>query len=139
MGDFRKPRFGKGRFRESDRSGSRRDGPRFGQDRPRFGRDRSRGRDSGEREMHTVTCDKCGIECEVPFKPSSNKPIFCDNCFKSKGTKQSSRSDSSSELAQINAKLDKIIRALKIEESEDDSEESEDDSEEFEEESEDLE
>ena len=40
-----------------------------------------RGKDSGKSSMHQATCDNCGKECEVPFKPTSGKPIFCSNCF----------------------------------------------------------
>ena len=39
------------------------------------------GRDSGKRSMHRATCDECGQDCEVPFKPSGDKPIYCSNCF----------------------------------------------------------
>ena len=28
----------------------------------------------GDREMHKATCADCGNECEVPFKPSGDKP-----------------------------------------------------------------
>lgn len=44
-------------------------------------------------EMHQVVCDKCGKNCEVPFKPSSDKPIFCDDCFREKNRSNSNRSD----------------------------------------------
>lgn len=32
-------------------------------------------------EMHKAICDKCRKECEVPFRPTSGKPVFCSNCF----------------------------------------------------------
>ena len=46
----------------------------------------SRGRDRGGRgrkevEMTKVICSSCGIECEVPFKPTSSKPVYCSNCY----------------------------------------------------------
>jgi len=47
-------------------------------------------------EMHKVVCDKCGKNCEVPFKPSSDKPIFCDDCFREKNRSKSNRSDNRS-------------------------------------------
>lgn len=47
--------------------------------RPRF---EGRG-DRGPVEMHKAICDKCGRECEVPFRPTSGKPVFCSNCFES--------------------------------------------------------
>jgi len=61
-------------------------------------------------EMTKVTCSECKKECEVPFKPTSNKPVYCSDCFKKKGG-----SDRSSNLDVINEKLDKIMKALKIE------------------------
>ncbi|PIN91480.1 DNA-directed RNA polymerase [Candidatus Pacearchaeota archaeon CG10_big_fil_rev_8_21_14_0_10_32_14] len=39
---------------------------------------------SGPREMHKATCSECGKECEVPFKPAQDKPVFCQDCYKKK-------------------------------------------------------
>ena len=36
----------------------------------------------GRRESATVTCADCGDQCEVPFVPRSNKPVYCDDCFR---------------------------------------------------------
>ena len=36
------------------------------------------------REMHKAVCTECGQECEVPFKPTEGKPVFCNECFKKK-------------------------------------------------------
>ena len=41
----------------------------------------------GEREMTTVTRSKCGQEAQVPFKPTMDKPVFCDSCFKASKAK----------------------------------------------------
>ena len=38
-------------------------------------------RDFGPREMHKATCSECGNECEVPFKPSEGKPVYCKECY----------------------------------------------------------
>ncbi|MDP3640411.1 MAG: DNA-directed RNA polymerase [Nanoarchaeota archaeon] len=38
-------------------------------------------RDFGPREMHKATCSDCGQECEVPFKPTEGKPVFCRDCY----------------------------------------------------------
>jgi CxxC-x17-CxxC domain-containing protein len=65
--------------------------------------------------MTKVTCSSCGVECEVPFKPTSNKPIYCSDCFAKKGGKSGSGRNSSINLDEINEKLDKIMEALKIE------------------------
>jgi len=35
-----------------------------------------------DREMHKATCSDCGAECEVPFKPTSGKPVRCQDCFR---------------------------------------------------------
>ena len=35
----------------------------------------------GPREMHKATCADCGQECEVPFKPSEGKPVYCRDCY----------------------------------------------------------
>lgn len=42
------------------------------------------GRDSGRPVMHQAICGECGKECEVPFKPSGDKPVFCRSCFKNR-------------------------------------------------------
>ena len=33
------------------------------------------------REMHKATCADCGQECEVPFKPTEGKPVYCRDCY----------------------------------------------------------
>jgi CxxC-x17-CxxC domain-containing protein len=33
------------------------------------------------REMHKATCADCKKECEVPFKPSGDRPVYCRDCF----------------------------------------------------------
>ncbi len=38
-------------------------------------------RDVGPREMHKATCADCGKECEVPFKPTEGRPVYCRDCF----------------------------------------------------------
>ncbi len=35
----------------------------------------------GPREMHTATCSDCGKECNVPFKPTQGKPVYCRDCY----------------------------------------------------------
>jgi len=35
----------------------------------------------GPREMHKAICSKCKKECEVPFKPTEGKPIYCKECY----------------------------------------------------------
>ena len=40
-------------------------------------------RDRGPREMFTATCSNCGKEAQVPFRPTSGKPVYCSDCFRS--------------------------------------------------------
>ena len=47
---------------------------------PRRGFDRNF-RSLGPREMHKATCTECGKECEVPFKPTEGRDVFCKDCF----------------------------------------------------------
>ena len=38
-------------------------------------------RNFAPREMHKAVCSKCKQECEVPFKPTEGKPVYCRECF----------------------------------------------------------
>jgi CxxC-x17-CxxC domain-containing protein len=31
--------------------------------------------------VHTAVCSDCGCECEVPFKPRGNRPVYCQKCW----------------------------------------------------------
>jgi CxxC-x17-CxxC domain-containing protein len=80
------------------------------------GRD-SRGRDSNKRSfgdrdniMHSAVCDSCGDDCEVPFKPTKGKPIYCDNCFGN--SKENDTEQLKKEFVLINKKLDQILKVL---------------------------
>lgn len=73
----------------------------FGGDRSgsgRFGGGRDRGfgiggdRNGSRRDMHKAICSDCGNNCEVPFRPTGDKPIFCSDCFK--GKRDNSQRDS---------------------------------------------
>ena len=130
-------KFGKKDSSRSDRGDSK--GPSRG------GFSRGGGRDSGrpafDKQVHKAICDKCGATCEVPFKPTGGKPIYCRDCFRTMEGSESPRprqfgkreypgsrrpdnfkkseySESAKpdqfkrELEQINLKLDKILRAL---------------------------
>ena len=33
------------------------------------------------RQMHKAVCSECKKECEVPFKPSGDRPVYCRDCF----------------------------------------------------------
>ena len=38
-------------------------------------------KDFGPREMHKAICSECKKECEVPFKPTEGKPVYCKECY----------------------------------------------------------
>lgn len=33
------------------------------------------------RMMHTAICADCKKECTIPFKPSGDRPVYCQDCF----------------------------------------------------------
>jgi len=93
----------------------------------KYGRDREDRRDRGDRKfkssdsrkriyddrdsvMHEATCDSCGDDCEVPFKPTKGKPIYCDNCFENNKGKDTNQLREEFEI--LNNKLDRILEIL---------------------------
>ncbi|MBT5855270.1 hypothetical protein HOH87_01375 [bacterium] len=81
---------------------------------------KSEGR-SGNKQLTKVTCDSCGDDCSVPFRPAQGKPVYCNKCFRkespSRGPRPSRNANndqgsSSRDLTQINAKLDRILELL---------------------------
>mgnify|MGYP001589185946 CR=1 FL=1 len=46
-----------------------------------FGFNRGPRRDFGPREMSKAVCSECKKECEVPFKPTEGKPVYCKECY----------------------------------------------------------
>lgn len=85
-------------------------------------------RDSYDRpEMHKTVCSKCGNDCEVPFRPTGAKPVYCNNCFRSMRDSEPRRSDDRNsrppsfsppsedykkQFESLNWKLDKILKIL---------------------------
>jgi CxxC-x17-CxxC domain-containing protein len=78
----------------------------------------------GDRQMFKAVCSACGKDCEVPFKPSGNKPVYCSDCFEKTNERsgprrfndRSDRNDrpqqNNEQLNVINNKLDKILALL---------------------------
>lgn len=82
--------------------------------------------------MYPAVCSKCGKDCEVPFKPTGEKPVFCRECFRENGGNENRKSDERNfsrpsfqntqsapsdnqykeQLAKVNEKLDAILRIL---------------------------
>ncbi|MBN2306871.1 hypothetical protein JXD20_02700 [Candidatus Peregrinibacteria bacterium] len=88
-------------------------------------------RDFGKGRMFPAVCAECGNDCEVPFKPTGDKPVFCNRCFESAGGRNSKpqrefrpqrsfeekpKAANNEELKvqfeQLNAKLDRILKML---------------------------
>lgn len=111
MGDFNRDRQGRGRS---------------------FGGNRGFGsRPSRPATMYKAVCGKCGKDCEIPFQPTGNRPVFCRDCFRDNAAAADTRpmgersfsrpvnSDGNTEyshlkdqLASVNAKLEKIYALL---------------------------
>ena len=34
------------------------------------------------REYFAVICSSCGNQAQVPFRPTSGKPVYCSDCFR---------------------------------------------------------
>jgi CxxC-x17-CxxC domain-containing protein len=68
MNDFKRSNRG-GRTQFGDRK-------RFG-DKPSF----NRGRGGRPSQLFPAVCSECGMNCEVPFRPTGDKPVYCLKCF----------------------------------------------------------
>ena len=91
-------------------------------------RERSYNRTSyNDKEMFSAVCDSCGKKCEVPFRPSGDKPVYCSDCFGHKEGERSERinptggavndsvvSELKAQINTINTKLDRVLRALEL-------------------------
>lgn len=127
--------------REDSRGGFGRDrgsrgGRSFGGGNRSFGGNRG-GRSFGNRprlEMYDAVCDSCKSQCQVPFKPSGDKPVLCSNCFEAQGNKHrdSGRGNGSGssiqgvsigQFKELEAKVDKILFILENLAEEEESEE----------------
>jgi CxxC-x17-CxxC domain-containing protein len=100
-------------------------------------------------ELYETKCAKCGRDCDVPFLPTNNKPVYCRSCFRATTPEESGRASSfgrnrdnrsgdrrdrrddrsrenfrdgnsnsnfvtREEFDQLNKKIDKIMKSLKI-------------------------
>ncbi len=92
-----------------------------------------------ETSMHEAVCAECHQNCQVPFKPTGDRPVYCKDCFaKMRGSSRSNfdnspkkdfgprpQVDSSfgvgknndevkKQLEAINIKLDNLIKAVGV-------------------------
>ena len=56
----------------------------------KFGKRSFGGRD---RQMHDAVCSNCGRRCQVPFRPTGEKPVFCSDCFEKQRNSMPQRSE----------------------------------------------
>lgn len=47
--------------------------------------------DGGQAEKFSATCSECQKRCDVPFRPSPDKPVYCSACFGMKKSANESR------------------------------------------------
>ncbi len=38
----------------------------------------------GERVMFDAVCAECGKPCKIPFQPTSDRPVYCSECFEAR-------------------------------------------------------
>ena len=48
------------------------------------GRDKRKNAGREPKEMFTATCANCGGEAKLPFQPTSDRPVYCSECFAKK-------------------------------------------------------
>ena len=88
------------------------------------------GKFKGDRKF-SATCSNCQMICEVPFKPSGSKPVFCNNCFRKeeggapskrfsgafekpayRSTPHPENTEVAKQLQTLNEKMDQILALL---------------------------
>lgn len=101
-----------------------------------WGNDRGGDRD---RVMYDAVCTECDKDCQVPFRPSGDKPVLCNTCFGGKrddgdraprrdfndrGSRRdfdrprpdfvrpAGNDDTKKQFAELNAKLDRLATAI---------------------------
>lgn len=47
-----------------------------------FNRNSSYSRGGSDRETFKAKCDDCGRDCDLPFRPTTGRPVYCRDCFK---------------------------------------------------------
>jgi len=99
--------------KEGSGRSERRDSGRDRGGRDRGGRDRGgdRGRD---RVMHDAICDKCGKKFQLPFRPTGERDVFCEDCYKGDGNAPTKKETNQykEQFDALNVKLDKLIDLL---------------------------
>ena len=90
-------------------------------------------RDKKSLQKYDAICNNCGKECQLPFKPTGERPVYCRECFAEMGGGDTNRSYgrdnrgqslfqkpkeskqtsvTPEQFTQLNAKLDRILQLL---------------------------
>jgi len=84
---------------------------------------RPAGRDREEMQKFDAVCSKCGKACQVPFRPSNTRPVYCKDCFgaprealaskkNAPATGGKSIADLTRQIAAMNIKIDTVLKLL---------------------------
>lgn len=76
--------FKRGGFGGGDRGGDFRKGG-FGGNKGGFRAPHGHFGERREVTMHEATCADCRKSCQVPFRPSNDRPVYCNDCFGKNG------------------------------------------------------
>jgi len=72
-----------------------------------------------DRPMFEAMCANCKKRCQVPFKPTGDKPVYCSDCFEKSGGSMGKGSEKTTnqykeQFDMLNSKLDRIINILAL-------------------------
>ncbi|PJA47461.1 hypothetical protein CO172_01390 [Candidatus Uhrbacteria bacterium CG_4_9_14_3_um_filter_36_7] len=80
------------------------------------------GGDRPRPRLFQAVCDQCESPCQVPFRPSGQKPVLCSNCFEKQDNRHSGGSNfeqsrhfknTSHEYSSPSKNQDEMIKQLK--------------------------
>ena len=51
----------------------------------------NQGHNHNERKLYQIVCADCRKPCEIPFKPSGDRPVYCKECFAARKASRNSQ------------------------------------------------
>lgn len=48
---------------------------------------------NGGRQLYQAVCAECNKSCEIPFKPTGDRPVYCQDCFADRKANRKGNSD----------------------------------------------
>ncbi|HOE68560.1 MAG TPA: hypothetical protein PK997_00060 [Candidatus Omnitrophota bacterium] len=67
-----------------------------------------------ERTTFKTVCAACGKECEIPFKPSSDRAVYCDACFSAHKPGKKTRAREMRETVPLRDDIAKVAAAESV-------------------------